>query len=273
LTGERLSSRGNKIAHRAPGDLNLDRGDDELVRNVRNLGIAKRIVSELVPLAGTFGETYLTEERGIDVEAITDVIDRADALGWHPSVLFREPDHPLDGRHLWCIVGVMTDPRTGARTGAISRTYLSLEGKKIGKAKTLGVPAGIIRLSADEDVAEGLHLAEGLETALAAMAIGLRPMWATGSTSLMKGFPILPGIETLNVIADHDENRAGERVAEEVVARYRAAKIIARDEKVWRAGSGEFVVFPYRVFTLQARILRSAVLGDLNDAVMRKAAS
>jgi hypothetical protein len=35
---------------------------------------------------------------------------------------------------------------------------------------------GIVRLSADEDVVLGLHLAEGLETALTTLAKGFRPV-------------------------------------------------------------------------------------------------
>ena len=59
----------------------------------------------------------------------------------------------------------MSDPVTAQPTGAISRTYLH-QGRKVAKAKTLGRPLGVIRLSRDEDVLEGLHLGEGIETAL-----------------------------------------------------------------------------------------------------------
>src|SRR5208283_2889381 len=115
----------------------------------------------------------------------------------------------LHGHKLGAIIGVMTDVKTAMPTGAISRTYIAPGGAKIGKAKTLGAPAGIVRLSLDEDVLEGLFLAEGLETALAGMAIGLRPMWSTGSTSQLSGFPVLAGIEALNIVVDHDLSGAG----------------------------------------------------------------
>ena len=103
------------------------------------------IVRELVPLRRPPGQRYFAETRKIDTVAIADVLERADAIGWHPGVLFREEGHPLDGKRLGCIVGVMTDPVTAKPTGAISRTYI-LEGRKVGKAKTLGAPAGIVRL-------------------------------------------------------------------------------------------------------------------------------
>ncbi len=121
-----------------------------------------RIVRELVPLRGTPGEAYLRHARGIDTAAVGDVLDRTDAIGWHPAVFFNEPGHALHGQRLGCIIGRMTDAATAGPTGAISRTYLDAELRKIAKAKTLGSPAGIIRLSREEDVCSGgLHLGRG----------------------------------------------------------------------------------------------------------------
>ena len=79
------------------------------------------------------------------------------------------------------------------------------------------------RLSLDEDVLLGLHLAEGLETALAVMAAGFRPCWSTGSSGLMGNFPVLSGIEALTIFADNDASGTGERAAREVAARWRQA--------------------------------------------------
>jgi hypothetical protein len=139
--------------------------------------IVAGIVAELLPILGTDGERYLKERRRIDTAAIADVLERADAIGWHGSVYFKEDGHPLHGQRLGCIIGIMTDPVTAEPTGAVSRTYLDRDGRKVGKAKTLGSPVGIVRLSRGEDVLGGLHLAEGIETCLSAMSIGLRPMW------------------------------------------------------------------------------------------------
>jgi Toprim domain/CHC2 zinc finger len=239
LTGERAPapSRPAPAATDAPSD------DD---RDARALMFAKQIVSEMRPILGTPGETYLRDIRKIDTEAVADVLERTDAIGWLPAVYFNEPDHALHGRKLGAIISVMTDMITAEPTGAISRTYLDPEGRKLGKAKTLGSPAGIVRLSLDEDVLEGLHLAEGLETALSAMSIGLRPMWATGSTALMAKVPVLSGIEALTIIADHDANGAGERAASEVASR-------------WREAGRETHVY-----------LRE-VLGDFNDVLLETA--
>ena len=238
LTGERAPapSRPPLAATDAPRD------DD---RDARALTSAKTTVLGMGRLLDSPGETYLRDVRKIDVGEIRDVLSRTDAIGWHPSVLFLEEGHPLNGKRLGAIIAVMTDVITAAPTGAISRTYLH-EGLKIGKAKTLGKPAGIIRLSEDADVLEGLHLAEGLESALSAMSKGFRPMWATGSTALMAKFPVLSGIEALTIIADCDANGAGERAAAEVASR-------------WREAGRETHVY-----------LRE-VLGDFNDVLLETA--
>jgi putative DNA primase/helicase len=183
------------------------------------LASARKIVSEIVPLIGTAGEVYLRDVRKIDVAAIEDVLAKADAIGWHPSVYFNEPGHALRRRKLGCIVAIMTDAVTAEPTGAISRTYLRPDLTKIGKAKTFGAPRGIVRLSPDGEVLEGLHLAEGIETALTGLSWGFRPMWSTGDCRLMEDFPLLSGIEALTVFVDNDENAAGEKAARKLEAR------------------------------------------------------
>jgi hypothetical protein len=62
--------------------------------------------------------------------------------------------------------------------------------------------AGVIRLSPDEEVSLGLGICEGIETALAVMAAGWRPIWACGSLGALRDFPVLSGIEVLTIFAD-----------------------------------------------------------------------
>src|SRR5580693_168847 len=239
LTGERACAPSSP----APVATDTPRHDD---RDARVLMFARQIALEMRPVLGTLGERYLRDVRKIETRAIEDVLERTDGVGWHPAVYFNEPGHALHGRKLGAIISVMTDMITAEPTGAISRTYIH-EGRKLGKAKTLGSPAGIIRLSEDADVLEGLHIAEGLETALAGMSIGLRPMWAAGSTALMAKFPVLSAVEALTVIVDHDANAAGERAARELEAR-------------WLDAGRE------------VRLLRSDDYGDLNDIIAGDAA-
>jgi CHC2 zinc finger/Toprim domain len=238
LTGEQTTPskpRPRPVAGPTPRE---DDGDKQSLR------IAALIAGGIIPLRSTPGASYLSDVRKIDAGAIAAVLESTAAIGWNPSVLFREPGHDLDGKRLGAIIGIMTDPLSAEPTGGISRTYLH-EGHKVGKAKNLG-PAGIVRLTPDEDVSHGLFLAEGLETALAAMSKGLRPAWSTGSTSIMAKMPVLGGVESITILADHDENGAGERAAREAERRWEDA---GREVRVW--------IPPTR--------------GDLNDILMKGA--
>jgi putative DNA primase/helicase len=66
-------------------------------------------------------------------------------------------------------------------------------------------PVQVMKLSPDEDVSMGLHLAEGFETGLAAMIAGFRPLWSSYSADAIARFPVLPGIEAVTILADHDQ--------------------------------------------------------------------
>ncbi len=193
--------------------------DGHNAHKARALASAAAYVREMRPVRGTPGERYVCDSRRIDTDTIADVLERTDAIGWHPRVYFNQPGHPLHGQRLGCIVAVMTDPVTAKPTGAISRTYLDDNLRKIGKARSLGTGGGVVRLSRDEDVLEGIHVGEGLETALSAMALGLRPTWALGSKGEIAKFPVLPGVEALTILAEPD---AGAEV-EACASRWHAA--------------------------------------------------
>jgi putative DNA primase/helicase len=214
----------------------------EEARHEQRRAYVAQLISELQSVRGTIGETYLREPRRIDTQAIADVLNSIDAIGWHPAVRFNEVGHALHGQRLGCIVAIMSDPLTAKPTGGISRTYLTADGSKVDKAKGLG-PAGVVRLSRDEDVLAGLFVAEGLETALAGMSIGALPMWSTGSTSIMANLPVVSGIEAITIIADNDANGAGERAPRQL------------NERWFRAGRETMVLVP-------------ETQGDLNDLLM-----
>jgi hypothetical protein len=92
----------------------------------------------------------------------------------------------------------------GDEPSAIQRTALRADGGKIGR-KMLGPVAGCaIKVTADEDVLFRLGVAEGLESAMSAIALGQGPAWALGSAGAIRNLPVLPGIETLVLIAEHD---------------------------------------------------------------------
>jgi hypothetical protein len=213
-----------------------------------------RILARLQPVAGTLGETYLRDVRKIDVShwAIKRALMDVETLGWSERTYVKElgpqkPLHPYHGQHLGAIIAILTDPVTAERTGGITRTYLH-DGKKVDKAKSLGGAdrPGIIRLSPDDEVGAGLHLCEGLESALSAMTMDFCPLWATGSTVTMEKFPVLAGIECLTILADNDENEAG---------------IDAASTAYWR----------WKDAGREVHIRQPREPGDINDVTMRRA--
>ena len=79
---------------------------------------------------------------------------------------------------------------------------------------------GVIRLWPDEAVSTGLAIAEGIETALT-IAHAYTPAWACLDAGNLAAFPVLPGIESLLIAADHDP--AGIKAANECAARWASA--------------------------------------------------
>jgi hypothetical protein len=106
----------------------------------------------------------------------------------------------------------------GDEPSAIQRTALRGDASKIGR-KMLGPVAGCaIKVTCDEDVLLRLVVAEGLESAMSANVLGQGPSWALGSAGAIRNLPVLPGIETLALIAEHD--RANEEAREVCAARW-----------------------------------------------------
>jgi hypothetical protein len=125
----------------------------------------------------------------------------------------------------------VTDVLTGEPI-SLHRTWIKADGT--GKAQ-LQKPRlllarhrsdGVVRLWPDEDVTLGLVIGEGIETCLAAARAGLTPVWATISAGNLAAFPVLPGIEGLTVLVDHDKpnpktgKRPGIEAALTLVQRY-----------------------------------------------------
>jgi hypothetical protein len=75
---------------------------------------------------------------------------------------------------------------------------------------------GAVRLA---PAAESLMIAEGIETAMAAMT---RPAWAALSTSGMIALVLPPIVRGIVILADHDVSGAGERAARAAAARWLA---------------------------------------------------
>ena len=181
--------------------------------------------------SGTIAASYL-ERRGCAVPS------RDTSLRWHPDV----PHSGEPGAyHGPALVALVTDPET-CEPVTLHSTWIRADGTKapIEPARKFwfGLPSfGVVRLFGDDAVTTGLALGEGLETSLAA-AVGFGPAtWATLSAGNMAKLPVLPGVECITVVTDHDRpdvhgRRAGEAAAIEVGRRWRSA---GRSIRIWIA--------------------------------------
>jgi hypothetical protein len=185
---------------------------------------ALSIFAEAMPLTGTPAEDYLIITRRIDpwwlpTSALND-------LRYHPHCPRGEGAGGSRGHRQPALIALMRDVRSG-RPAGIHRRYLNGI-KPDGKPFTYGPVSGAaimltpMREAFVDGICPHLQIAEGLETALAVMLKFGGLVWATGSASNLRNFPILPGLQRLTVRADNDVG-AGQRAAEAVVARYGAA--------------------------------------------------
>jgi hypothetical protein len=158
--------------------------------------LALKIWKASKPLPGTLGWKYLTERRGLHVGVLGEL---SHALRWHEGFS--------------AVVALMTNPQSNEPRG-VHRTFLNTDGTKR-ERKMLG-RQGVVRLSPDEDVTQGLGIAEGIETALGVLTTGWEPMWAATNSGAIERFPPLAGIEALTIFADVD---APGMVAAEACAR------------------------------------------------------
>jgi putative DNA primase/helicase len=179
-------------------------------RPMGGTSVPLRFWTESIPAPGTLAEKYLTSRR-------LSLPDRHEsALRFHPSCPFGK------GTRQPCMVALFRDIRTN-EPKAIHRTALTPEGAKIDR-KVMGLKAGCaIKLTPDEDVAEGLTIAEGIETALAGMTLNFKPAWALGDAGALARFPVLSGIESLSVLVDNDASGTGQASALECSRRWTSA--------------------------------------------------
>lgn len=175
-----------------------------------NVDYILKIYNERRPICGSPAQTYF-EGRGIRN------VDLDGSLGFHPAC-------PRRKQRLPAVVALITDIVTGCPCG-LHRTYLKPDGSgkvedQPDKAMLGRFKGGVVRLSPDEEVTHGLGVSEGIETGLSVMSWGWRPVWAVLSTSGLSAFPVLAGIQSLTVFADHDDNGAGQKAAPQCAERW-----------------------------------------------------
>ncbi|TGD93731.1 DUF7146 domain-containing protein [Methylobacterium nonmethylotrophicum] len=127
---------------------------------------------------------------------------------------------PWEGDRVPAMVCAFRDLHTNEVVG-LHRTRLDPEtGAKIGRRMLGRVTGAAIMLTPPADVTMGLHIAEGVESALAGMMLDLRPMWATGSAGGIASFPVLGGLDVLTICAETDRSGANAAAIQECGTRW-----------------------------------------------------
>jgi len=144
---------------------------------------------------GTLVESYL-RSRHLELPTGDAVIRHSPKIGLHG-----EPDAIM--------VALMRDVVTNSPV-AVARTYIEHTGTKTGR-KMLGPSGGAaIKLAPIGDV---LVVAEGIETALAATAAGMTPVWAMGSAGAIGNLAVIPAVAKLVILAEIDGGASREAIA------------------------------------------------------------
>jgi DNA polymerase I-like protein with 3'-5' exonuclease and polymerase domains len=184
----------------------------------RTLKLASALWQAAKPIADTPAIRYLAEVRGIDVEILP-----ADApLRFHPRCTFGM------GQRLPCLIALYRDVESDEPAGIhrIALTPEVLAGGQV-ERRSLGrwPKPRAIKLWPATTI---LYLGEGIETVLAAATrlpyrdgALMQPAWAAVSTGGIRQFPLLPNVQELRLLLDHDTE--GEACAVPCRERWEAA--------------------------------------------------
>jgi putative DNA primase/helicase len=167
--------------------------------------LAVRLWNEARDPRGTVVARYLAS-RGLTLPDESG----GEVIRFHPALKF-------NGASVGGMVALFRDIRTNAPCG-ILRTFLDGAGRKLDRKMLGRARDAAIKLDADESIALGLHIGEGVETCLAAWLAGFRPVWALGSAGAIAAFPVLTGIEAITVLGEVGDGGANHRAAQACAA-------------------------------------------------------
>jgi putative DNA primase/helicase len=177
---------------------------------------------------GTAAEVYLRRDRRLDLG--DDLA--GGVIRWHAASS--------------ALIALFRDMESG-EARAISRVYLDQDARKIDR-KFLGPVRGAAVMLDPLDAVRAagrLHVAEGVESAMAARALGIKPTWAVGSLAGIQALPVHSNGLALIILGENDGRSPD-------ICRASAARWIA-------AGRDARVVLPREGDK------------DLNDTVIRRA--
>jgi N6-adenosine-specific RNA methylase IME4 len=170
------------------------------------------------PLIGSLGEKYLTEDRGVDLSQLPDVHE---VLRFHPYCPLGKSASGVT-RYGPAIIALFRDA-IDDRACAIHRIGLAHDGHKL-ERQMLGKWPNARAVKLWRSCCPALVISEGIETGLAAGTVRrIKPVWALGSASAIKAFPVVPGVRCLYILVDNDP--AGREAATACAQRWAAAGI------------------------------------------------
>jgi putative DNA primase/helicase len=139
-------------------------------------------------------------------------IDPPPSLRWAPRCW-----HCETGSYLPAMIGLVEHVERGVV--GVHRTYLTPDRYRCDRATLGPIGGGAVRLAA---AGELLMISEGVETGLSAQQACALPCWAAISTSGLKALVLPSTVRIVVILADHDENSAGERAARMAADRWLA---------------------------------------------------
>jgi DNA polymerase len=191
------------------GPISIDQQQQDITSRTT---LAKELWLAAQLITGTIGERYLAETRGIDVSKLPPTIE--DALRFHPRCPFgARAVHP-------CIIALMRDPITAVPVG-IHRIGLITENGMIRKLDRMALGRMGVVMLWPMNGSDRLVVGEGIETVLAAATrisfenAPLIPAWSAVARGGLGRLPILPRVDRLILLVDHDENGEGQKAAQQ----------------------------------------------------------
>lgn len=184
----------------------------------RKRQLAIKIWQESGDSLGTLAQDYLALR---NIRLPLDPSLRRRTIRYHPSCPF---PHGTSGPALLAAftpihTDVPDDPFLDPQVTAIHR----IRGRGHDNKAMLGPVKGkAVHFGEWEEVCSCglLHVCEGVETALALLVSGVRPIWALGSAGAMEALPVIAYVRRLVIFADNDASGRGIEAAERLATRY-----------------------------------------------------
>jgi len=180
-----------KAFHRDAVERNLGprpRSEDDLIRIKR----ANAIWAEGTNPRGTIAEKYLNSRRLFLTDQLAGIV-----LRYHPRCPWRN-ENTGETERLPALIAAFRSVDDDEIT-AIHRIALNPDGTKRERRMLGIVHRAAVKL---EPASSTLCIGEGVETCLAALELGYKPVWALGSVGTISFFPVLDGVRTLKILAE-----------------------------------------------------------------------